>query len=168
MASTALTSVIALWQSLPRCRITCVSSSEHRIVTGTSEGSLIVWKPENDSIKPLSYSVASGLIVSVAIVLVQIEAQIETCCVSISNQGEWILWDLTDGRCLLTKQGNPILRKLKCHSNQPYLIGFGDSKEIFVINAANLEIKFTLDATSDGSWICDLDLTPSGINFLNY
>lgn len=91
------------------------------------------------------------------------EAQLETCCVSVSNQGEWVLWDSSDGRCLMAKQTDNQVKYFKPHSAKPYLVGYGDSSEIYIVNAATLDTKCILDPEIEGSWICDLDLSESGM-----
>ncbi|XP_061211598.1 WD repeat-containing protein 7 [Neopsephotus bourkii] len=168
MAGNSLVLPIVLWGR--RAPTHCVSSlllmdEVPVVVTGCQDGQLCLWDLAPDlQLKPRA--LLFGHSGSITCLAKGSGAGQQPHVVSASESGELCLWDVTDGRCLestklaCTHTGIQFYQsamgsRLLCHGQYP---------EILVLDAASLEVLYSLLSRIAPDWISAISIVPSARN----
>nr|CAG8446960.1 8682_t:CDS:10 [Entrophospora candida] len=153
MSSPFIVSLI-LWNQLPKASVTAIAYKDGHIVTGLKDGNIWIYRciiDEKGSIQLQHKVLCVGHKTPIAALTI-LEDQIDGCAgnnhvlISASEDGDAMKWCLLDGRCLLSvsRVFDGILRNIKPLTKYPqpskYLLCYGFSNEILVLNSSSLEI----------------------------
>ncbi|KAI8913630.1 hypothetical protein EDD86DRAFT_262841 [Gorgonomyces haynaldii] len=158
---TSLSVPIGLIQSLPKTKITqCIVKD--KLVCGTEDGILLVdWQ---HNLEPRQYLIGPcGNIIFLLPCKVESD-QVQQGLLSVSDEGEISLWDLEDGRCIVSRnQGVENVQHLILSGE--WLFGYGDSNVLQLLNTSSLETRQTFEFPN---WISSVQVIQSDLVVLDW
>ncbi|KAJ3322647.1 hypothetical protein HDV06_002861 [Boothiomyces sp. JEL0866] len=154
----SLTIPKASWQAPPNSRITSATSSKEgdRIVTGMSDGSIIIYKWKDENISPDIYCIGPPSSVT-SMLCYQIELEeasgLDNALISITETGDITLWHLLDGQCLQNRQAKDeaVQGLIQGIHSSGSLVCYGECNNLVILDGATLEVINSFDLF--GTWI---------------
>ncbi|KAL1917014.1 uncharacterized protein VTP21DRAFT_5212 [Calcarisporiella thermophila] len=146
MASSLILPLV-LWSCPPSADVTCTYATSSYIVTGHSDGTLLIWSiqhSEHEEIQLLPKLLLVGHSAPVTCVVVTNEEdEEERAIVSGAADGEIARWSLLDGRCLAVNSrgysGKPLKLLIYQAFSKEYLLISGLMSEICILDLISLE-----------------------------